>query len=68
MTEAEYYELPLGVADRLELQHFLLADHWEGAARADHYGRAARVMEAQSTNEVIDQWIFQLTHKTNDLI
>ena len=65
MTEAEYYELPLGVADRLELQHFLLADHYEGAARVE--ARKCN-MEAQSTNEVIDQWIFQLTHNANDMI
>lgn len=29
MNSKEYYELPYGVADRMELQNFLLADHYE---------------------------------------
>ena len=63
MTEAEYYELPLGVADRLELQHFLLADHYQGAARVE--ARKCN-MEAQSTNELVAAWLFQLKTNTEE--
>jgi hypothetical protein len=35
MTEAEYYELPYGVGDRIELQNFLISDHCDAIGKAE---------------------------------
>jgi len=59
MNSKEYYELPYGVGDRMELQNFLLADHYEGIAKQD----ARRpVSEPLGTVEILSSWLYQLTH------
>ena len=57
MNSQEYYELPYGVADRMELQNFILADYHEGMAKAK---ARERTIEPQSTEEIIAEWLFQL--------
>ena len=59
MNAIEYYDLPYGVADRMELQNFLIAGHYEGDAKDKAKNHA---VEPQSTNEILTQWLFQLTH------
>ena len=59
MNSQEYYELPYGVADRMELQNFMLADHYEGAAKVK---ARERTIEPQSTEEILTEWLFRLTH------
>ena len=37
LTEQQYYELPYGVGDRLELQAFLIADHYEAQGKNETF-------------------------------
>jgi len=59
MNEQEYYELPYGVGDRMELQNFLTADHYEGFAKKD---ARIPVSEPLGTVEILASWKYQLTH------
>lgn len=58
MSESEYYELPYGVGDRLELQNFLIADLYESIAKSNVNNNE----EYPSSIDIINSWIFQLTH------
>lgn len=59
MNSKEYYELPYGVGDRMELQNFLTSDHYDGIAKQD----ARRpVNEPLGTVEILSSWNYQLTH------
>ena len=53
MTEQEYYELPYGVGDRIELQQFLMADHFEGITKQE----AGKTTSEPLTQQEIYDWM-----------
>ena len=61
MNEKEYYEMPYGVCDRLELQRFLTVDHYEGAVKIEAQNTNAE-QEPETQKEMFRRWIFELTH------
>jgi len=58
MTEQEYYDLPYGVGDRLELQSFLIQDHYHGANLVEKQQRQKAVYEDVNFKSDVDRLFY----------
>lgn len=62
MNAREYYDLPYGVGDRLELQRFMTADHYYGVAKV---AALENTSEPQTQEEIFTSMVFAMTHNVD---